>query len=248
MKTLLCHLGLGDSILISGAAVELAKRYGHLRVPAYEHYLESVRSFYVNHPEIEVYPVDNPEGSNWGSPPIDYFKVVGDAIACGVYGPKVETIDVSWPETFYRQLGVDYAHRWDSCPIQKAWQKTGPQVLQTPKYFVHDDSERGYVITKLIPATPKACFRPVMNKGSILRYAYVLAQAQEVHVIDSAFFHLSESIDTFGQLFFHQYAREYSIPSLRDDLNVLGLPSTGMRAVRTIRHPYPTRKTWHIIT
>ncbi len=233
-STLISHLGLGDCILVSGAAVELAKRHGQLRVPAYEQYLESVKSFYVNHPEIEVYPVDNPEGSNWGSPPIECFKVIGDAIACGIYGPKVDDISLSWPETFYRQLGVDYAHRWDSCPLQKAWQHTGPQVLQTPQYFVHDDPDRGYVITKLIPTTPKACFRPMFNKGSILRYVYALAQSHEVHVIDSCFLHLTESVDTFGKLFFHRYAR---CPAPR----VSG-------GVRTIQHDYPTRKTWLIIT
>ncbi len=232
--TLLCHLTLGDCILLSGAAVELARKHGHLRVPAYEEYMESVKSFYVNHPEIEVYPVDNPDGSNRGSPPIECFTVIGEPITCGVYGPKVEDISLSWPETFYKQLGVDYAHRWDSCPLQKAWQKTGPQVLQTPKWFVHDDPERGYIITKLIPTTPKACFRPLMNKGSILRYAYALAQAQEVHVIDSAFLHMAESLDTFGKLFFHRYAR--------------GPAPAVVGGVRTIQHDYPTRKTWQIIT
>ncbi len=234
--TLISHLGLGDSILVSGAAVELAKQHGKLRVPAYEQYIESVKSFYVNHPEIEVFPVDNPEGSNWGSPPIECFKVIGEPIMCGVYGRKIEDVTLSWPETFYQQLGVDFSHRWDSCPLQKAWQHTGPQVLLTPRYFVHDDTERGYVITKLIPKDSIGCFRPAGKvAGSILRFVYAMAQAQEVHVIDSCFYHLCESIDTFGNLYLHRYAR--------------GMPAQQMSGGgRTIQHDYPTRKTWHIIT
>jgi hypothetical protein len=238
MKTLISHVGLGDSILLSGAAVELAKRHGKLRVPAYAQYLESVKSFYVNHPEIEVYSVDNPEGSHWGCPPVTCFEVIGEPIYCGLYANAIGAKSASFPEWFYRQLGVDYSHRWDSCPIQNAWEKSGPIVLKTNEVFVHDDAERGFNITKGIPEG--VFFRPMnpifkIKSGSfasslsalgILQYSFAIAQAAEVHVIDSCFYHLAESLDTFGQLFLHRYARSYSSPW----------------------NDYPTRKKWNIVT
>src|ERR1700739_398420 len=122
MRTLICDLGLGDSILLSGAAVVLAQRYGGLRVPCYEQYEQSVRSFYVHHPEIEVYSVRDPQGSTWGVPPLGCFDIQGDPILCGFYTGMGPRNDMSFPQAFYHQLGVDYAYRWDACPIREAAQ------------------------------------------------------------------------------------------------------------------------------
>src|SRR6476660_3133119 len=169
MLTLISHVALGDSIVLTGAAVELAKIHGQLRVPAYKQYMESVQSFYVNHPEVTVYEVDNPPGSTWGAPPVECFKVVGEALKCGVYGEHINSTELSLPELFYKQLGVDYTHRWDSCPLQKAWQKTGPQISigKTPDVFIHDDPERGFNIDMKFIFADREYLRPGKPGGSI---------------------------------------------------------------------------------
>jgi hypothetical protein len=237
IKTVVAPLTLGDQIWLSGAMVELATQHGELRVPSYPHYLESVRSFYVNHPEITVYEVPFLPGSSRGSPPLEAYSAGSDPIICGDHGPKVESIDVSTPEWHYRQLGVDFKHRWDSCPLQAAWRKVDGLILKTPEVFLHDDPSRGYVITRGPNLVSRDILRPSSTaKGSILKYAYALAQARFVYVIDSAFLHLCESIDTFGELFLHFYVKapgseEAAVPG----------------GVRLIRHDFPTRKHWTIL-
>jgi hypothetical protein len=225
MRTLVAHLGLGDSILLSGAAVVLAKRYGGLRFPCYEQYEASVKSFFVNHPEIEVYTVPN-QGPWWGCPPLECFRIVGDPILSGLYAGQPEPRDCSFPEWFYRQLDVPYSERWDSCPIWPATncvsQQEIPDILHL---FLHDDAAREFNIddNRLPPLEP---FLPLFTGESILRYRDMIEYASEVHVIDSCFYHLVNCLNPTGKLFLHRYARAYS----------------------DIFNNYPSRQTWEIIT
>jgi hypothetical protein len=221
-KTLVAHLGLGDSILLSGAAVALAKTCGRLRVPCYERYLASVKSFYVYHPEIEVYPVDNPVFSTWGIPPIECFDIVGEPVICGFYKVSRGMWDKSFPEFFYSQLGVEYHHRWDSCPIGAAWRKV-EQIAVVPNCLVHDDWRRAFNITRNIGTD---VYRVEFGNRSVLEHAFAIQNASEIHCIDSSIFHLVECLDTKGDLYLHRYARHY----------------------RGRETDYPSRKPWSVIT
>jgi hypothetical protein len=221
------RLGLGDSITLAGAMVELARQYEGARVPAVPRYMESVRSFYVDHPEIEVYPVE-------GEPPLEAFEVVGKALRIGHYGARVEGI-MTTPEFNYAQLGIPYRHRWDSCPIEKAAQKV--EQLEWinrggDMVFLHDDPTRGLIITR---GRPRDCYRPVDCGGSILRYCTLISHAREVHVIDSSFLHLTESIETCGALYLHGYAKTRT-------------PDNNPGDVRLIQPSWPTRKEWKILS
>ncbi len=221
-RTLVCHLGLGDCILLSGAAVFLAKKHWKLRVPSYSRYIESVRSFYVYHPEIEVYEVENPALSSWGIPPIEFFDIVGEPIVCGLYAGSSARWGGSFPEFFYWQLGIDYHHRWDSCPIGAAWRAV-EQIPRITNCFVHDDPLRGFKITKNIQPNP---YRPRFGKRSILEHAFAIQNAAEIHCIDSSLYHLVECLNTKGDLYLHRYARYF--------------PGVWMS--------YPTRKKWSVLT
>jgi hypothetical protein len=222
------NLGLGDSITMSGAAVELARQYGQARVPALPHYMENVRSFYVDHPEIEAYEMS-------GEPTIESLKIVGTALTCGHYGPIVQSFDATIQECVYRQLGVDYTHRWDSCPLQRASESV--EQLDWPdqsmdKVFLHEAPDRGYVITR---ERPKECYAPDKYEGSILRYARMISQAREVHVIDSCFYHLVECINTVGTLYFHFYVKAPHGSGYKPG------------GVRTFQPMWPSRKEWTVL-
>lgn len=231
MKTLIAHCGLGDSIILSGAAVVLAKRYGGLRFPCYPEYLESVQSFFVNHPEIEVYTV-KPEGGPWGVPPLQSFDIVGDPILCGFYKEGTRE-DMSFLEAFYQQLDVDLNERWNSCPISEAASRLKiPDIANFSWHFclVHQDKERGFVIDQTRMPRDMIQFCPNSARGhaekSILRDAVIVKNVERIDVIDSCYFHLAESLEVKGKLFLHRYARWF--------------PGRWM--------DYPTKYKWEILT
>ncbi len=216
VHVLITHLGLGDAILQSGLCIVLAKRYGQIAFPCYPLYLESVRSFFVNHPEIAIYPVEHQRGFDWGSPPVwEYKKAIHAAgiettpeehIPLGVFRGALST---DFTKDFYAGAGVLYDHRWQSCPIPSASMSV-PQLEWTDPYgdnvFMHDDPARNFRITR---RNGNMTYRPESSESdtSILQYATLLQTAKTVAVIDSAFFHLSECFPLFGRAELHAYSR-----------------------------------------
>lgn len=217
MRPIRCHLGLGDLCIQAGLFVELHLREGPLAIPCYEHYLGSARSFFVNYPGIEVYTIPHQQGWDWGSPPDYAFDQrqrecgynKSKEIRLGVY--KGEGIFEDFAQCFYHQAGIDYNARWDSDPIPAVIRRI--EQAQWPsgekRTFLHDDASRNYRIVKNNPGG----FRPQEfdSNTSILRYASMISTARRICVIDSAFFHLVESLhaslDPECQLELHQYAR-----------------------------------------
>lgn len=214
MKSLICHMGLGDAIILSGAAVVLAKRHDGLKFPCYRKYLKSVQSFFVNHPEVEVYAIQEPPlWAHWGVPPVELFDRL-DPILCGFYTGQGQRSDMSFPEAFYEHLGVDYEQRWISCPIRDASKKVEPHPAPRTPVFVHDDPLRGFRIIRGIPAEVDrpGSLGSFVEDQSILAYSRMIESAEEVHVIDSAFLWLTESLLPTGELYLHRYARWFAGP------------------------------------
>jgi hypothetical protein len=214
MRPIITHLGLGDGILQAGAFVVLCERYGEIAVPCYEQYETSTRSFFAAYPQISVYTLQHRFGFDWGSPPewhwkkrIKEFGLAGEPLRAGVYAGG---IDEDFSASFYRQLGVPYAARWERCPLREAATQVEQLSLsQWPterKIFLHDDPIRGFVIRRFI--NRGQAFHPDNDTSqSILRYIDLIEEAQEIHVIDSAFFHLVNSFKPKAKLFLHQYPR-----------------------------------------
>jgi hypothetical protein len=238
VKTVFCSGSLGDTLVISGAILLLARRYGKLRyavLPAYE---RSVRDLFIFYPEIEVLTVKVEE-----VPAIVAETAAEDLILLNTPGahllpPRFE--EESWATWMYRQAGISFEERWKSCPVRSAaW--AVEQVPWPPGVgFLHDDPERGFRIEKF-PKYPVVFQR--VKKGeaaSILSYAEAIEDAPEVHLIDSAFVHLTESLRPRGRLFLHRYARFwrkgwYDIP-LRHKWTIIDDEDLQSRA-----------RAWHVI-
>lgn len=221
MKTLICHLGLGDTIILAGAAVILSERHGGLRFPCWEHNLQSVESFFVNHPKIIVEPIKT-EHELFRARDTGTEK---DFIMSGYYAPDRPKEGESFDQWFYRQLEVPFEESWNSCPIEKACPKE-PNLSGIPAAlcaFVHQDIERGFIINKdRIPRYWASA--PNIPGQSILRFAGPLKRAQEIHVIESSFQHLIERIPTTGTLYAHRYARSQTtltLPVLKKNWTIL---------------------------
>jgi len=194
--------------------VAIAERRGRISVPCYEQYEASVRSFFVNYPDISVYTLPHRIGWDWGSPPDRVYDeaIVSNGfslenqIRLGVYAGQGIVWDFT--KSFYEHAGLDYSARWDKSPIREAAKSLeqfewAPGI---PKVFVHDDPVRGFRIYKSI-SPEHSNPRPIQNPSSILHYAKIIEEADEIHVIDSAFFWLVNALKPRGKLYLHCYAR-----------------------------------------
>jgi len=213
------NLGLGDAIALSGAAVVLAKRHGGLIFPCLAKYEVSVKSIFVNHPEIEVVELESAR-EMWQR----------DDVIIGMEETMPEHPDVDHYQWLYRKLEVPYQCRWSWNPIPRFScddrsmsdgfpvptlppEDEDGKYLIRPYSFVHDDPDRKFWIRHdKLPQIGMAWYPPHVegsHESSILRHVDVLECAAEVHVIDSCFFHLAEQLNPTGKLFLHRYARPY---------------------------------------
>lgn len=211
MKYLNWHLGLGDSVICAGMAVELAKEHGGLKIPAKTENMRSVQSFFHHHPEIEV---------------VQAGFTPSDAINIGHYSGKPPEKGERFDQWLYRTSGVPFEKRWDSCPIAKAadqyHRKDMDMFEAADVVFIHDDKDRDFSIDwdrinfpeQFIPVTP----RPTPDGASILWFYDFLLMAKQIHVIDSCFLHLVESLPVQADLFLHRYARKAHMTALDEPI------------------------------
>jgi hypothetical protein len=210
------HLGAGDGILQTGLAVGLLDRYEEIAFPCYPQYECTFKSFFVNHPRISIYTVPRIQGEDWGSPRDDtYDRAIASAglhgrphIRAGVYAGRGIGWDFS--KSFYEHVDLPYEYRWRKCPIREAAKNYKSEFSfpdQDRKIFLHEDVSRGYVIRKGVDRG-KAFF-PIKEweDRSMLVYANLINTADEIHCIDSSFFHFVDSLDPVGRLYLHRYSR-----------------------------------------
>lgn len=219
MKLIMSHLGLGDHIAFADLIVRLADGKD-AALPCWQHNEVSVKSIFVNHPNIKVVPILTD---------LDTDQLADDCdehVLLGYYSnmPREEGEDsIQW---VYRTAGMDPSVRFENDVVRKATDKEGqitksgvsmPSGLYS---FVHRDMERGFDMDhSLIPI--KNRLYPYPSTGApILAWATILSEANEVHVIDSAFLHLSEQLNPRGKLVYHKYARPNS------------------ESYKTLRHPW----------
>lgn len=174
------NLGCGDAIAMSPIVADIATKHSEtVRIQSYPHNLTSVKSLFVDYPNIEVV-MDNVE--------------IPSTYKFGWYSEITPNENEYFVDWFYRQYLKSRLELTD--PILKAAQKV--EQANRVQVFIHDKPGAKIEMDG---------FRPAIG-GSILRYCDALMNAEEIHVIDSSFVHLVEALPIRGELFFHQYARE----------------------------------------
>lgn len=204
------HLGLGDAIICAPIIAKLASENNEVIVPSWARNLESVKSLFVNYPNVKVEVV-----TDHNLPGFENAELRLGVYNQGVYLLPGESF-VHW---FFRQAGMSEDERWKWCPIQKAAEsfvqyedsEQWPNRIErgTRLSFVHEDHARGFVISGYhLDGWGIHYVQP--NELPILAYVKWLKNAPSIHCIDSSFLHLAEAVPTTGKLFYHQYARPNS--------------------------------------
>lgn len=214
MKYVLWHLGLGDAIICAGLIAALIKQHEKLILPVKPENMVSVKAIFKNFPNVEFFELTNDEMAS-----LFFLRATEEqSIRLGWYGDEDPREGESFDAWFYRQAGVDFNARWDLNPLRDY---IGDNDTVGPKTyaFIHDSFERGFNIPRNKIYTPFEVV-PKIHPSGILHYAKAIRNAAEIHVIDSAFLHLVESLPTMGKLYLHRYPRPetntvFDLPKLR---------------------------------
>lgn len=207
--TVICNTGLGDFFVFSGAFVELARRYGTIRIPALPQNIVTIRACLVMHPEIEVFQIIDDDHM------LEDYRHDPNTIRCHwrkIHEAQTIEPDISWDHWAYRQFRVDFEHRWGSCPLQAAADRTPQIIFPGPYYLLHEDPERGLPIT-YPPWHPVITTRRAGKYGTrtLLSWCDTIRQAKELHFIDSSMWHLANSLqlNLAQPRYLHRYVRQW---------------------------------------
>ena len=136
-------------------------------------------------------------------------------------------------ESFYAQSGLSLELRWNNFVIQRNDIKEqllySRLVVNEPYIFLHEDRSRNFIIDRKLINNKLQIVEPIpqCDDFSIFDYLKIIENAAEIHVIESSFAHLIESVEVQGERFAHRYARPYVMddfrqqPTYRHDWNIL---------------------------
>jgi len=208
------HLGAGDLVICNGLIRVLAERHGRIIIPAKPHNESTARWMFSDDKRIEVCRVENDndmlkKASEW------------DSIGIGLWSNR-GLIPERWSEAFYQDAAVPLECRW-TC-FNLPWSEL-PEVTPQWVVFWHDDPKRKYCISL---AVPKHCvYMPSANEP-FQNHIRPLQAAAEIHVIDSCFLCLADSIETNAKRHvLHAYAtahdpyKKFGPPTLRKNWEIL---------------------------
>jgi hypothetical protein len=184
-------LGMGDAIALSGAAVVLAEREGGIILPTRPENLASVKSLFINHPNIELQDADQ------------FLKHIEPN------NLFIQFDHLWWRETYldqyrriYQHFDIEYKHCWESSPVQLACMKVKQLSVPDGQYiFLHEAERRKYLIDRTkLPSLP--VYEPEFVPGqSILAFKEVIENATQIHTMDSCFFHLLSNCNRVANYF-----------------------------------------------
>ena len=189
------HLGLGDAIICNGLVRKLAERNDSILLPTWTRNLPTVQAMFSDLLNVTAMPVNQEE------------RYPG-ATAIGVNDPSFGS-QGSFDQEFYRLAGVDFDCRWSAFKIPE----TEPQLEPPLGRFmlIHGTTSDGKKIDVSRILTDElwdVTWIPVESiPGRLTQCIKLIAAAEQIHCLDSAFVHLVESVPSSGALFFHDYAR-----------------------------------------
>ena len=210
------HLGLGDHFICNGLVRELIKDKDEPRLFVKHHNLETISQMYED-TNLQFIGVSNDQ---------EVGNHRGFGIQIGFHNLSQYDAD-AFDKQFYKLAGVPFGKRWSSFKVNRDKKKENSLIygLNLPEKFalLHEDESRGYVIDRNKINLPIVKVRP-MGGFTMIDWLGVAALADEIHVIDSSFMFLLDSVDTNVPLYIHRYSRQNSnwqLPTLKKNWFIL---------------------------
>lgn len=219
------HLGLGDHILCNGLVRYFAELYERVYLFAKTHNLKNVSYMYRDLQNLKFIPMDNSE--------VNFFMKVSPNNNYLIIGheelhKKLKTENKTFDEIFYEMANLPFEDKWDKFYFQRNLEKEKDVYYNKLKLkdreeylFVHDDQKTGRLIKSAYLSKKIKIINPADFKNiGIFDFIYTIEKAREVHVMDSSFSCLIDTMKIQKEnLFMHFYVRTDNSPSPKFKLN-----------------------------
>jgi hypothetical protein len=200
-------MGLGDMILCNAIIRNICKHYEQVVAFVKPEYSQSISFMYRDLKNLELITINEVDIDNiLSSVDIDNKIWVG-------FGNIEHLLEAfRFDECFYKQVGLKFDRRWSDFYVDRDLKEEKKLLerfnLKPGEYiFVHDDSIRGYNISDRFFSSDLQIFRPDQSEQNIFNYCTILENAKEIHVMDSCFKHVADSLYLTNDLFYHVYVR-----------------------------------------
>lgn len=216
------HLEMGDALVCNGLCRTLAASGRQIVWLARATYVFAVRRMFADLPNVQVLAALDYEEvkQRW-------LPVCPGALKLGYFSPPFN--DKVWDQEFYRQAGVPFENRWTHVKFPPDLFPAGPRTHQEFVLVHHDPSRNMRIDESRLPAGLP--YRFITLRPSFWDWMPEVLSARELHVIDSSFLNLAESLWTLGclsgtRLVWHKYSKKYPLyggrwPQLRGPWEVL---------------------------
>lgn len=212
------HLGLGDAFIVNGLVRVIASQGNRIIFPAKRHNAATVTWMFSDLLNVTVLAVRDDAHMMEESRGFESLKL-------GVHSGDYK-IPKDWDAWFYRQAGIPHECRWREFKLPHTC-LGDTEVVDHPYAFCHQDESRGYMIKDDAILQRFGTYFPLPS-GEFRHHIAPLQRADEIHVIDSSFLCLADTIPTNAKrLVLHQYATAKDVnkrtgpPTLRKDWEIL---------------------------
>lgn len=211
MKYLHHHLGLGDCFTCNSIVRHYYSLENELTIFCKESYLENVRYMYTDLPNLRIISVktdSDAESYVYQNNLRDSYIRVGFEDVSKLVG-VCDTFD----EAFYVSAKIPFESRFDKHYIprnidkeKEIYNELNPN--NEPFIFIHEDKDRGM---RLDRNRIRKDLKIIENnkKYLVVDLIYLLENAQEIHIMQSALKDLINFYKLNGKCFLHNYVRGY---------------------------------------
>ena len=204
------HLGLGDHIICNGLVRNICKKIKNVNLFCKPVYFESVSFMYRDLDNIKII-----KGDDKTVPVILNDIPKENKIIVGFDNFHYNYNNEPFDKFFYSNVGLNFEKRWtdfyierDHVREQKLYDNFG---IEGEYAFVHEDINRSYGVQKSYIEKGLQYFTPdPYYSNNVFDYLMLIENAKEIHVIDSSFKQLIESVNVNAKkIFYHTYTRTH---------------------------------------
>ena len=209
------HQGLGDHLLCNAIYRTYSQMYKKVFIVVKRKYHKQIKIMLGD--KINIRFIIVPNYKSWKSTRI--IRVLSkllciEYLGLGSYGKNFFPVGTRFDKNFYDQAGLDFNYRWSKFKIIRNSQLENDLFLKLkcdtgPYIFLQEDTSRNFIIDRnKIPGRHRI-IEPLkdINEYSIFAYLKILENAYAIHVIESSFAALIESMNVNTPKYAHRYAR-----------------------------------------
>lgn len=201
------HLGLGDHIICNGLINKLSESLETIYLPVKSHYYEMIKFLYLDNKKIKFFQVTN----NNSEDDVSIYAEKNNLRILRIGFEKVKKNPFNtW---FYEQLDYPYDYSFDYFKLPD--QESKGKKLEAHLCDYYSANKDNYILVHNQSHENIYDLKNIINKDIIyiskdsdlfdnmFYYKTLIANAKEIHCINSSFLHLVERVKTDSQLYYH---------------------------------------------